>query len=414
VKLNRLFRLIALCAGVFTFALPALGQDAATPQALCDAALPAFNPETRDFAAPEQVLEPGVDYRAIFCTGAGAIYIDLFEDFAPVTVNSFVFLAQQGFYNNTTFHRVIADFMAQGGDPTASGAGGPGYQFQDEFVGFLNFDRPGWLAMANAGAGTNGSQFFITTVPTPHLDFRHTIFGEVLEGQENVTAIDLRDPSTATTPGEALFTVLIVTDPSTVQTTYTAPESATAEEYTDLINELTASVPEPLSVNGDLTGVFDSAETLARLPEAARAGAEAVFSANGHSLRVQHAVANAGCALDRVPYMAIGFTLDRFESPAAAAAALADGWYTAQYTDDGFTAETVEGAPFPVLSRETTACETSAREIVTFFQRGRAVETVTATIPAEHPIPPYRWLNELVALSTYDYIFGALIRTELR
>src|SRR5688572_14124487 len=120
------------------------------------------------------------------CTDAGAIYIDLLEDFAPATVNNFVFLAQNNYYDNTIFHRVLEDFMAQGGDPTGTGSGGPGYQFRDEFAPFLTFDRPYLLAMANAGAGTNGSQFFITTAETPHLDFRHTIFGDVLEGQENV------------------------------------------------------------------------------------------------------------------------------------------------------------------------------------------------------------------------------------
>ena len=117
----------------------------------------------------------------------------------PSTASSF--FREQGYYNNTTFHRVIQDFMAQGGDPTATGTGGPGYSFDDEFVGFLNFDRPGWLAMANSGANTNGSQFFITTVPYPSLNYNYTIFGEVLEGQENVANIRLRDPDTATEPG---------------------------------------------------------------------------------------------------------------------------------------------------------------------------------------------------------------------
>src|SRR5690606_7480411 len=130
---------------------------------------------------------------------------------------SFVFLSQNGYYNNTTFHRVIQDFMAQGGDPTAQGAGGPGYRFPDEFVGFLNFDRPGLLAMANTGQPvTNGSQFFITTSLPDYLNFRHTIFGEVLEGQDVVENIALRDPETATEPGTSLDTVVIVTDPQLV------------------------------------------------------------------------------------------------------------------------------------------------------------------------------------------------------
>ena len=106
-------------------------------------------------------------------------------------MNNFVFLAQEGFYDGVTFHRVIENFMIQGGDPSGAGAGGPGYQFQDEIVEGLVFDAPGKLAMANAGAGTstNGSQFFVTTGPTPHLDGNHTIFGEVMEGQDVVDAI---------------------------------------------------------------------------------------------------------------------------------------------------------------------------------------------------------------------------------
>ena len=127
-------------------------------------------------------------------------------------MNNFVFLAGQSYFDSTTFHRVIPDFMVQGGDPTGTGRGGPGYRFEDEPVGFLIFDRPGLLAMANAGPGTNGSQFFITTVPTPHLNRKHTIFGDVLLGQDIVEAIRERDPSTASESGETLHTVLIITD----------------------------------------------------------------------------------------------------------------------------------------------------------------------------------------------------------
>ena len=181
--------------GLLLALLPAsaFAQTAQTPAELCAAAVPAADPATREFTAPEQVLQPDTDYRAILCTSAGPIYVDLFETAAPETVNNFVFLAQNGYYNNTTFHRVIQDFMAQGGDPTGTGTGGPGYQFKDEFAGYLSFDRPGLLAMANAGAGTNGSQFFITFAPTSFLDNGYTIIGNVVAGMDIVNQIKLRD-----------------------------------------------------------------------------------------------------------------------------------------------------------------------------------------------------------------------------
>ena len=122
-------------------------------------------------------------------TNKGTIVVELFDDQTPVTVGNFVKLSNDGFYNGVIFHRVIKDFMIQGGDPTGTGTGGPGYQFQDEIVSGLSFDKPGLLAMANAGPNTNGSQFFITTVPTPWLTGKHTIFGEVTEGQDVVVAI---------------------------------------------------------------------------------------------------------------------------------------------------------------------------------------------------------------------------------
>jgi len=187
-----------------------------TVQEQCDSATPT-EPATRDYPQAEQVLEEGVDYSAILCTDAGAIYIDLYEDLTPVTVNNFVFLAQNDYYDNTIFHRVIQDFMAQAGDPTGTGRGGPGYQFQDEIVPSITFDSPGYLAMANAGANTNGSQFFVTYAATDWLNGAHTIFGAVQEGYANLTNVQLRDPSVADAPATTLQDVIIVTDPGTAQ-----------------------------------------------------------------------------------------------------------------------------------------------------------------------------------------------------
>ena len=113
-------------------------------------------------------------------TAKGDINLKLFPEIAPITVTNFVHLAKRGYYNGLKFHRVIADFMIQGGDPTGTGAGGPGYQFGDEFKEGIVFDKKGLLAMANAGPNTNGSQFFITHVPTEWLNYKHTIFGEVV------------------------------------------------------------------------------------------------------------------------------------------------------------------------------------------------------------------------------------------
>jgi peptidylprolyl isomerase/peptidyl-prolyl cis-trans isomerase B (cyclophilin B) len=145
-------------------------------------------------AAPDMAIDPSHIYLATFTTDKGTIVVELLADKAPVTVNNFIFLARQGFFDNTTFHRVLDDFMAQGGDPTGSGTGGPGYRFEDEFHPDLSFSEPGLLAMANAGPDTNGSQFFITFAPTPHLDGRHTIFGKVVEGLDVALALTRRDP----------------------------------------------------------------------------------------------------------------------------------------------------------------------------------------------------------------------------
>jgi peptidyl-prolyl cis-trans isomerase B (cyclophilin B) len=126
-------------------------------------------------------------------TSKGNIELELTPDKTPITVANFVNLAQHGFYNGVTFHRVINDFMVQGGDPTGTGAGGPGYRFEDEFDSSLRHTGPGVLSMANAGPGTNGSQFFITHVATPWLDGKHSVFGKVINGQDVVNSIKQGD-----------------------------------------------------------------------------------------------------------------------------------------------------------------------------------------------------------------------------
>ncbi|MCL4528266.1 MAG: peptidylprolyl isomerase [Chloroflexi bacterium] len=158
---------------------------------------------------PSMIIDPKKKYKAHMETDKGTMVFELFADKAPKTVNNFVFLSREGFYEGIIFHRVIADFMAQGGDPTGKGSGGPGYKFGDEFHPSLKHDKPGRLSMANAGPGTNGSQFFITHVPTPWLDNKHTIFGQVIEGMDVLMSIPPRDPNRPEYPGVKILKVTI-------------------------------------------------------------------------------------------------------------------------------------------------------------------------------------------------------------
>ena len=161
--------------------------------------------------APPMTIDTAKDYEAVIrMADGGEMRLRLFDDEAPQTVNNFVFLANQGFYDGTTFHRVLEDFMAQGGDPTGTGTGGPGYAFADEITPGLSFDRRGLLAMANSGPNTNGSQFFITFAPATHLDGSYSLFGELVEGDDVLSGITLRDPATATTPGDTISEIVIV------------------------------------------------------------------------------------------------------------------------------------------------------------------------------------------------------------
>lgn len=146
-------------------------------------------------AAPPMTIDQTKSYSAVINTDSGKIPINLFPADAPLAVNNFVSLARDGYYDGTIFHRVIAEFMAQAGDPTGTGTGGPGYSFADEFDSPRVFDEAGILAMANSGPATNGSQFFITFAPTAHLDNKHTIFGEIAGEPDLLSNILLRDPN---------------------------------------------------------------------------------------------------------------------------------------------------------------------------------------------------------------------------
>ena len=160
-------------------------------------------------SAPAMAIDTSKKYSAQIETTRGTIALDLFAEAAPNTVNNFVFLAREGFYNGTKFHRVIPNFMVQGGDPTGTGTGGPGYKFDDEVSAgnIPHRHRAGTLSMANAGThggkGSNGSQFFITHAPQPHLDGKHTVFGQVASGQDVVDAIQQGDKIVSVTIEES-------------------------------------------------------------------------------------------------------------------------------------------------------------------------------------------------------------------
>jgi cyclophilin family peptidyl-prolyl cis-trans isomerase/protein-disulfide isomerase len=160
-------------------------------------------------SCPPFSVDPSRQYTATLHTEKGDIVIRLFVDRAPLTVNSFVFLARNGWYNGVTFHRVIPGFVAQAGDPSGTGRGGPGYMFQNEVTTDLHYDKPGVVGMANAGPDTNGSQFFITYAPEPQLDGGYTVFGQVISGMDVVESLTARDPQTSASlpPGDKILSV---------------------------------------------------------------------------------------------------------------------------------------------------------------------------------------------------------------
>jgi peptidylprolyl isomerase len=193
---------------------PTAAVEPVAPVAVADIPGLLPTPVTRSFSQPPPMtIDPSLTYTATFKTPRGDFVVQLWPDRAPEAVNNFVFLARENFFNGLTWHRVLQDFMAQGGDPIGDGTGGPGYTIVDEFDPGFSFDRPGILAMARPNAPNSaGSQFFITTAPAPWLDGQYTAFGEVIEGQALVNAIPLRDPQNPAdlaTPGEVILGVTI-------------------------------------------------------------------------------------------------------------------------------------------------------------------------------------------------------------
>ena len=399
MRLFRPFIALAILAALVALASADVPQ---TAQELCAAAQPA--PLTMmQFEQAEEALEPDLDYRAIFCTSAGAIYVNLYDTFAKMTVNNFVFLAQQSYYDNTTFHRVIPGFMAQGGDPTGSGRGGPGYQFADETTGHLTFYRPFLLAMANAGPGTNGSQFFITTAPTPHLNYKHTIFGEVLSGQAVVEAIRERDPQTATEDGETLHTVLIITDPTQVDNTDVPPPMpVTPQELMDAF----------LRFGADDMRAQNSEDRRESLPAAFQDDFADFAARYDHEFHVAMRIHNEGCNPERF-FTSIGYAVDGFASADSAIEALADDLMIALAEHDDF----IQPTQYPSLlfMKQAPSCHgDNGFHVLSQYTHGRFIISVDALVDLDilGNVDPARLIMSIT--NQLEQAFETLYHRELR
>lgn len=397
-----------------TIALPAQTVSG-TPEEICRASLPAQDPATREYVQAANVIEVGVDYRAIFCTEAGPIYIDLLEDQAPETVNNLVFLASQGFYNNTTFHRVLEDFMAQGGDPTASGSGGPGYRFDDEIAPYLTFEGPGLLAMANAGPGTNGSQFFITTSSPTYLNGQHTIFGRVLEGYENALALKLRDPQqNPDFEGSRLDTIVIITDPSQVTTSYEDPAPATEADLQDRFDTVVARwTTELLDLDAEKSGARTAESIVAETPADLQAAMTDFLDAHNFQYGYRQRLLNRDCN-PQIVFSWIQYTVDAYATPEDAAQALADGLLYRVAEAEGFTEEgRYERTLYPVFSQEGGGCdERPSHTGRAFFKHGRYVVTTEVAYP-DDVVPDDATHREAVFLLSRQIILNVVWEPDL-
>lgn len=410
-------RSVALIVSLLTLALalPINAQElSGTPEDIC-AAAEAPEPSTREFEGAEDVLEAGVDYRAIMCTDAGPIYLDLYESVTPITVNNFIFLAQNDYYNNTIFHRVIEDFMVQGGDPTGTGAGGPGYRFEDEFESYLVFDRPGLLAMANAGPGTNGSQFFITTSEPDWLNGAHTIFGDVLQGYENVQNVLLRDPAEAESPATLLETIVIITDPSAVDSTFEEEEvTYSAEDFVEGFATLNDEnfLPPNLLAGLEETQTLDTQAVVDAAPADVQDAYSDLLTSNNHDFRVTSTIADSECAGNF--FESLTYTVDAFSSADDVAAVIEDETFSSVQEAEGFSTSE------DYLERSAQACtDEETIEARVLLQRGRYLVTITGTLPTAVVNNPqaagqFGTLTQSVGASVYEPFISDIYRGEIR
>jgi cyclophilin family peptidyl-prolyl cis-trans isomerase len=413
----RIVSIIICCIVVSSLALIGLQAQenvSSSPDEICAASTPAEDPETREYDAPEQALENDTDYYAIFCTEAGAIYVDLFEEIAPITVNNFVFLAQNGFYNNTTFHRVLENFMAQGGDPTGTGSGGPGYAFVDELASFVRFDRVGLLAMANAGPGTNGSQFFITTAITDWLDFDHTIFGEVVGGQDVVENIKLRDPEqNPSEPGAALNTIIIIDDPDNVEITYPDVQLSQQADYQSSIEEFADQI-QGIELISDASGVFSTEDWVQQLPDNLQNDFEDFLTEHSHQYTVAMSHISPECDLESIPFETIGYTIHVFETPNDVTVAMNSDFLEAFISLEN-DHETIESdlSPNPIYTWTQSVCGGDGIAARMYQQIGRTITVAESRLPEDRPFEADEWLQQVVRFNIYEAIFGDELRLEL-
>lgn len=405
-----------------TIALPAQSVSG-TPAEICSASLPAADPPTREYVQAANVIEAGVDYRAIFCTEAGPIYVDLLEDEAPETVNNFVFLASQGFYNNTTFHRVLEDFMAQGGDPTGTGSGGPGYRFDDEIAPHLTFEGVGLLAMANAGPGTNGSQFFITTSSPTYLNGQHTIFGRVLTGYDHVLDLKLRDPQqNPDFEGARLDTVIIITDPAQVNADYEDPSLANEADLQASFDTVVARwTAELLDLDAEQSGPRTADSVVAQTPAELQADMATFLDTYNFQYGYRQRMLNRGCN-PQIIFSWIQYTVDAYATPEDAASALADGLLYRVAEAEGYTNEGRYGRTlYPVFAKEGGGCDDRpAHTGRAFFKHGRYIVTAEIVYPDEvlpqgatHREAVYLLANQIIRNVVWGPDLGTVYAKEL-
>lgn len=388
-----------------------------SPEEHCAAVTPQES-ESRSYTEAEWVLVEGLDYRLILCTAAGAIYLDLYETLTPMTVNNFVFLAQEGYYDGTTFHRVLENFMAQGGDPTGTGRGGPGYQFTDEFVGFLTFDRAGLLAMANANQpergifGTNGSQFFITFAETRWLDHRHTIFGEVLSGMEALQDLRLCDPSSCS-EGDALQQAIVITDARAVAAEI-APRIAADPE--NIIRAFANFFVERNIADVQYeTGYWTREELLASARDTADESLKDYL--NEFGLEQRTTLGFETCEANYVPLRSLKSALMTFPDEASAQAAMEQGhWRQKEAAGLTLASDRLSNDPSSgaVYVGDGDLCEDGMTERVWMVYRyGRALIQVEASyLQEEYAIgSAHHWVNN--AKFFFEPFYSEMIRESL-